>query len=422
MLDRKYIREHPEDVKKAVATKGAVFDASAFITLDAKERDCKKQLEDIRGQKHRASKRIPSLPDKEKETLLKDLQALDKRAEQLAHEHEALLTKLATLLKNLPNVPLRDVKVGTDASANDVVREEGKKPAFSFPAKDYLMLAEAWDGIDMARAAKISGSRFGILKGRLAQLEFALIQYGLSVVAKEGFRAVVTPALVRAAVMDGMGYLALHGDRETYHLERDDLYLVGTAEQALGGMHQNEIFSAAELPHRYAGFSSAFRRESGSYGKDTKGILRVHQFDKLELFSFTTPEQSDAEHECILSLEERLMRGLGIAYRVVKMCTGDLGVQAARKYDLEAWMPGQGTYRETHSCSSCTDYQARGLNIRYKKPDGTRAYVHTLNGTAFAVGRTLIAIIENYQREDGSLVVPDVLQPFVGFSVISANS
>ncbi|MBU4315204.1 serine--tRNA ligase, partial [Patescibacteria group bacterium] len=257
-------------------------------------------------------------------------------------------------------------------------------------------------------------ARFTYLKGDGVLLEFALIQYALQTVAKHGFTPVITPHMVKPEVMRAMGYLEHGGHDEIYYLSKDNMYLIGTSEQSVGAMHMDEILDGAKLPIRYVGFSPCYRREAGSYGKDTKGILRVHQFDKVEMFSFSTPENSDAEHNLILEIEETLMQGLKIPYRVIKMVTGDLGLPAARKYDIEAWMPSQKVYRETHSCSSCTDFQARRLNTRYKIGDGKPQLVHTLNGTTFAIGRTLIAILENFQQEDGSVIVPEVLRPFMG--------
>jgi seryl-tRNA synthetase len=252
----------------------------------------------------------------------------------------------------------------------------------------------------------------------MAQLELALINYCFDMLIKEGFIPVFPPVLINRASMGAMGYLEHGGDAEIYNLAKDDLFLVGTSEQAIGPMHSGEIFSEHELPLRYVSFSTCFRREAGASGKDTKGILRVHQFDKIEMFCFTTPETSDKEHDFLLSLEERIVRGLGLPYQVIKMGSGDLGLPAARKYDIETWMPSQNKYRETHSTSTCTDFQARRLNIKYRDNQGKKEYVHTLNGTAVAIGRMIIAIIENNQQKDGSIKVPDALIKYTGFKEI----
>ncbi|MFH1392886.1 MAG: serine--tRNA ligase [Patescibacteria group bacterium] len=325
------------------------------------------------------------------------------------------------LNRKLRNQPLPEVPVGKDETENIVLREVGEKPKFSFTPKDYLELNENLNWIDVKRAGKAVGSRFGYLLRDAVLLEFALIRFAFDILKKENFIPIVPPVFLKPEAMRGMGYLDYNED-EVYHLEKDDLYLIGTSEQAIGAMHMNETFAEKELPLRYAGFSSCFRREAGSYGKDTKGILRVHQFDKIEMFSFARPEDSKKEHEFLLSMEEKLMKALDIPYRVLQICTGDLGVQAANKYDIEAWLPGQpsltgsgqGTYRETHSTSNDTNFQSRRLNIKYKKETtGKNEYVHTLNGTALAIGRIIIAIMENYQQEDGTIKIPKVLEKYM---------
>jgi seryl-tRNA synthetase len=276
------------------------------------------------------------------------------------------------------------------------------------------------DIIDVKRAGKVSGARFGYLKGDLALMEFGLIQLAMDITRKEGFIPVVPPAMIKPEMMKAMGYVERGGD-EIYYFDKDNLYLTGTSEQSVGPLHADEVFEEKDLPKKYVAFSTCFRREAGSYGKDTKGILRVHQFDKVEMFIFCKPDDSAKGHELILSMEEKLMQELEIPYRVIDICTGDLGDPAAKKYDIEAWMPGQNEYRETHSTSNCTDFQARRLNIRYKETRNKKQetkLVHTLNGTAFAIGRTLIAIIENYQQKDGTIKVPKALQKYMGIKKI----
>jgi len=323
---------------------------------------------------------------------------------------EAAEKEFNELFVKIPNPPLGDVPIGKDESENKVIKGIGKKPKI-VQAKDYLELAEKLDIIDVKSAAKTSGSRFGFIKNKGALLEIGLIQLAFETLVKEGFIPIIPPTMLKPEMMKAMGYVERGGD-EIYFLEKDNLYLVGTAEQMIGPMHANDVFEAKDLPKRYVAFSSCFRREAGSYGKDTKGILRVHQFDKVEMFSFTKPEESVKEHKFLLSMEEKLMQLLKVPYRVMQICTGDLGDPAAAKYDIEAWMPGQNEYRETHSTSNCTDFQARRLNIKYKTKNGL-GLVHTLNGTAVAIGRTLIAIIENYQQKDGTINVPTVLQKYI---------
>jgi seryl-tRNA synthetase len=301
-------------------------------------------------------------------------------------------------LASLPNLPSDQAP-----DHDEVLREVGDGGA---TGRDHLELAG--EMIDMERGARLSGSRFAYLRGPLVMLELALVQYALTKLSGEGFEPVIPPVLVREAALFGTGMLP-DTEQQIYQLPDDDLYLAGTSEVALASLHRDEILAGDELPRRYAGFSSCFRREAGAAGKDTRGIFRVHQFDKVEMFSFVAPDQSLAEHERLLAIEESIMQELGIPYRVVAIAVDDLGASAAIKYDVEAWLPGQGRYRELTSCSNTTDYQARRLDVRYRNPDGKPAPVHTLNGTAVAVGRTIIALLENGQQEDGSVVLPEVL-------------
>ncbi len=407
MLDIKFIRENPQIITKGTAAKGYKVDVKELLEIDESRRKLQVIFDELR-----AKQKNLTAADREE---AKGVKVQLKEAEERLGHAEAELDKR---LRELPNLPRPDVKVGKSEAENEVVRTVGKPPKFTFKPKDYLELAKLHDLIDIERAGKVSGARFGYLKNEAALLEFALIQYGLSVVLKHGFVPVVPPVMVGEKAMAAMGYLEHGGQEETYHLSQDKLYLVGTSEQSVGPMHMDETFAPKDLPRRYVAFSSCFRREAGSYGKDTKGILRVHQFDKLEMIVYTTPEESDAEHERLLAIEEELMKGLGLPYQVIKMCTADLGDPAARKYDIETWIPSEGKYRETHSCSTTTDFQARRLNIRYKKTDGKPQFVHMLNGTVFAIGRTLIAILENYQQADGTIEVPKVLQTYLGKKVI----
>jgi len=280
-------------------------------------------------------------------------------------------------------------------------------------------LAEKLDLIDIKRAAKVAGTRFGYFKKEAVLLEFALINFTFDTLLKEGFIPVIPPVIMRAEMMRGMGYLEQTNIEEAYYLPKDDSFLVGTSEQPIGAMHSDEIFEENDLPRRYLGFSTCFRREAGAYGRDTRGIFRVHQFNKIEMFSFCKPEESKQEHQFFLAMEEKLMQSLKIPYRIVQICSDDLGFPVAAKYDIEAWLPSENRYRETHSTSNCTDFQARRLNIRYHDKTGKLNFVHTINGTAFAIGRILIAIIENYQQKDGSILVPDVLQKYLNFQKIA---
>lgn len=409
MLDSKYIKENVDQVKEAMKSRG--FNANKKIDRII---ELGKEIMEDQEKANKINKISEEIANLKGEARAEKIMEVKQIKEEIASDK--LAEKRLSLLKELPNIPKKDVKVGKDERDNEILREVGERPQFDFVAKDYMELGETLDIIDVKRAAKVSGSRFGYLKGSAAMLEFALIQYALETLTKEGFIPVVPPVLVSEKAMKAMGYLAQAGKRETYHFDKDNLYLVGTSEQSIGPMHMDEVLE--DLSKKYVSFSACFRREAGSYGKDTKGILRVHQFDKLEMFVFAKPEDSDKEHDNLLAMQERLMKGLKLPYRVVKLCTGDIGHPSARTYDIETWIPSENTYRETHSTSNCTDYQSRGLNIKYKNKDGKLEFAHTLNGTAFAIGRTIIAIMENYQTKEGEIAIPEVLQKYMGISRI----
>jgi seryl-tRNA synthetase len=318
--------------------------------------------------------------------------------------------RIEAVLPTLPNLPDPSAPDGMSEDDAELVREVGEPPQFDFEPRDHLDLGLSLDVIDMESAARASGSRFAYLKRELALLEFALVQFAFQKLVSKRFVPVVPPVLVREEALFWTGFLPT--DRaQIYEIAGDDLFLVGTSEVTLAALHVDEILTASDLPLRYAGFSTCFRREAGAAGKDTRGIFRVHQFDKVEMFEFVHPDSSREEHELLLSIEEEILQELGLPYRVVNIAAGDLGASAAKKYDCEAWMPGQGRYREVTSCSNTTDYQARRLRARFRSADGGAPQpVHTLNGTAVAVGRMLIAIMENFQRADGTIAVPETLQ------------
>jgi len=403
MLDIKDIRDNPDKIKKGCQDKQVKCDIDRLLEVDNERRKLLQETEGLKSEQNKMGK-----DDQEKAREIKG------KIKELEPELKKIEQEFDVLMKQVPNPPLEGVPVGQDESANKVLRTEGDKTKFSFNPKDYLDLAEELDIIDVKRAAKASGTRFGYIKGGAALLEFALIQLASNILSKEDFIPVIPPVMLSGKAMAAMGYLDKKADaEEMYHLEKDDLYLVGTSEQSLGAMHMDETFNEKDLPKRYFGFSTCFRREAGAYGKDTRGILRVHQFDKMEMFSFCKPEDSPEEHKMLLSLQEKMMKKLELPYQVVHLSTGDICAPSASTYDIETWMPGQNQYRETHSTSNCTDFQARRLNTRYKDKDGVK-FVHTLNGTAFAIGRMLIAIIENYQQKDGSIKVPKALRDYMG--------
>jgi len=406
MLDIKFIRENPDLILKKAKDKGIEVNIEHVLELDSKLRGLDTMVQSLREERNRTAKEKNI--EKGKEIKVK----LEKHENAL----NAIREELNRYLLQIPNPAKDDVKVGKNDSENEVLRKVGDPTKFDFTPKDHLSLGEKLDIIDVTRASKISGARFYFLKNDGALLEFALRQLAFDILLKEGFIPLVPPILIKTEIMKGLGYMENGGDEDMYILDKDDLVLVGTSEQSIVAMHKDEVLSLKDLPKRYVGFSTCFRREAGSYGKDTRGILRAHQFDKVEMVSFTRQGEDDKEHEYLLSLEEKLFKALEIPYRVVKMCSGDLGYPAARKYDLEAWIPSENKYREVTSTSTTTDFQARRLNIKYQ--DGNeKKYVNILNGTAFST-RPIIAILENYQQEDGSIKVPEILQKILGKSVI----
>jgi seryl-tRNA synthetase len=354
MLDIKFIRENPQKVKEACEKKQVKVDVDALLAYDGEIRGLKTVLEAHRARKNKLGKDDMQEAAKLKEAI--------KEGEPKLKQFEERFNEL---LKKIPNIPFDDVPVGKDDSQNIELYKEGKMSKFVFTPKEHFEIGEGLNIIDIERGAKVAGSRFYFLKNEAVILETALIQLVLSKLVKKGFVPVIPPVMIRPKLAEKMGYIENHPDEESYYLERDNLYLTATSEQSLGAMHAGENLDLTK-PKKYVAFSTCFRRESGSYGKDTKGIFRVHQFDKMEMFVFCKPEDSEKEHRNLLAIEEELMKELQIPYRVVNICTGDLGKPAARKYDIEAWMPGQSRYRETHSTSNCTDYQARGLEIKYK--------------------------------------------------------
>ena len=422
MLDIKFIRQNPEKIKEGCAKKQVKVNIDKLLELDEKRRESLKETESLRAKENRLSYLISKEVNfAKKDELIRKGQRIKEKIRNYETYLKTPTEEFEKLMRQIPNLPLDEVPAGKKEKENVVLREWGKKPKFKFKPKDYLEIAEKLDLIDIKRAAKVAGTRFGYLKGEAALLEIALINLAFDVLIKEKFVPVIPPVMLKPEMMEKMGYIDTPEDRaERYFLEKEKFVLVGTSEQSIGPMHQDEIFEEKELPKRYAAFSTCFREEAGAYGKDTKGILRVHQFDKVEMFSFCHPERSKEEHQFLLKMEEKLMQLLKIPHRVVQMCTGDLARPSASTFDIEAWMPGQNQYRETHSTSNCTDYQARRLNIRYRNSNSKKLeFVHTLNGTAYAIGRTLIAIIENYQQKDGSIKMPEILQKYTKLKKIS---
>ena len=414
MIDLKHLRENQELYENGFAKKQVEIDIPHVLKLDEDYREQLMKVEDQRAEKNRASKLIPTLSEKERQAKITEMKALDKKLEETEESLNKLFVQLKEVTDHIPNLPHESVPEGEDGEDNEVIRTVGEKRKFDFKPKDHLELGKILDVIDMENAAKVSGARFYYLKNEAVQLEFALFNWLLQKYIEKGFTPVTVPMLVKEEMMYATGFFP--ADRnEIYHVnpDEDDLFLVGTSEVPLAGLHMFKLVNADDLPKRYIGFSSCFRREAGSYGKDTRGILRVHQFDKLEMFSFCHPDKSWEEHEFLLSIEEEILKELELPYQIVNICGGDLGAAAAKKYDCEVWIPTQDKYRELTSCSNCTDFQARRGNIRYKDENGTH-FMHTLNGTAMASTRTLIAILENNQKEDGVVVIPEILRMYMG--------
>jgi seryl-tRNA synthetase len=414
VLDLKLIRSDSERVKRALARRGAADEVDALLALDARRRELLPEIEGAQAERKALSRQIGEAKQRGEDgaELMETVQGLKDRIESGKAELETVEADLERVAATLPNLPDPDAPDGMTEEDAVVLREVGERPSFDFEPRDHLEIGTELGLIDMESAARLSGSRFAYLKGDLVLLELALVRFALDLVRGEGHEPVVPPVLVREEALFGTGFLP--GDRDQiYEVPKDDLYLVGTSEVALAGLHAEQILEAGQLPLRYAGFSPCFRREAGAAGRDTRGIFRVHQFDKVEMFSFVEPSESAAEHERLLAIEERILGELEIPYRVVNVAAGDLGAPAAKKYDCEAWIPSQERYRELTSCSNTTDYQARRLNCRYRPADNeaTQA-VHTLNGTAVAVGRTMIALIENRQDREGGFTLPNILHSY----------
>ncbi len=415
MLDPQYLRDHADTVKKATTDKG--FDSSAvdqFLAADARRRELIVAVDAVRARRNALNEQLKSARTEELIAQSKDLKSELAKLEPDLEKSEQECQELAL---RIPNPAAPDVKVGGEED-NEVLRQVGVPKNFSFPVRDHLELGRLTGTIDMESGTKVAQSGFYYLKGWGAMLEFALVQYAMKKLMAKGFTPVITPNVAKEASVIGCGFQARSDkERQIYHVEGEDLDLIATAEITLVGQHADDTFAAKALPAKYAGFSSCYRYEKGSYGKDVRGILRVHEFRKVEMVIFCLPEESDKIHEDLREIEEEVWQEPGIPYQVVKMATGDLGNAASRKYDLEAWMPSQEKYREVTSTSNTTDFQARRLGIKVNR-NGKTEYVHTLNGTVLALGRAMIAIYENYQNEDGSVTVPDVLKPLMGIDAI----
>ncbi len=426
MLDIKYIRENLDKVREAIKNKnGNIENLETILSLDDTRRKLIIDVEAIRSRRNEISEK---LKDDKDDALIEESKKLKEMLAMKEAEQNDVEQKWMEHMLQIPNIPLSEVPVGSDETANEVLHKNGKPTKFSFKPKDHVELGQDLDLIDVDRATKVSGTRFAYLKNEAVLLEFALVQYVMNKLLKKGFHPILPPALIKQNITQGLGYWQAGGN-DNYYLVHDvqkdqsgkeevnPLYLVGTGEHSVVPMHKDEVFKDAELPKKYVAFSPSFRREAGSYGRDTKGILRVHQFDKIEMVAFVKPEQDEEVRKELLGVVEEMMQELGLPYQVVALCTGDTSLPSAQTIDVETWIPSQEKYRETHSISTTTSFQARRLNIKYQAKD-ERKFVHILNGTAFAVGRAIVAILENNQQEDGSIKIPKVLVPYTGFDEI----
>ncbi|TFB57850.1 MULTISPECIES: serine--tRNA ligase [unclassified Cryobacterium] len=412
MIDPVLLRENPDLIKRSQKARGASVEAvDDALAADAERRATIRAFEALRAAQNQFGKQVASAPPAEKKALVAQAQSLAadvKSAAAASSEAEALFT---AVVRTLANPVIDGVPAGGEENFV-TLRTHGAVPAFDFEPRDHLELGELLGAIDMARGAKVSGARFYFLRGIGARLEIALMNMALDRALAAGFIPLITPTLVRPEIMDGTGFLGEHAD-EVYFLPADDLYLTGTSEVALAGYHSDEILDLSGGPLRYAGWSTCYRREAGSGGKDTRGIIRVHQFNKLEMFTYVLPENAEAEHDRLVALQEDMLQALGLSYRVIDVAAGDLGSSAARKFDIEAWVPTQNAYRELTSTSNCTTYQARRLDIRYRTESGKTTPVATLNGT-LATTRWIVALLETHQQADGSVLMPEALRPWLG--------
>ena len=416
MLDSQILKNNIEEFNENLEKRGLSIDVDLLVDLDEKRRKAKFEAEQIRAEQNKLGKDIAKADENEKGVLLKKASELSNNFKALSEKAEKEEKEFLDHWIKIPNIIDPSSPVGSTDEDNKEIKKIGDIKEFK-NAKNHLEIGETLGLINVEKAAEVSGSRFSYIFGDLVKIEFNLVSYVLEKLSTKGFLPTVPPVLVRENALFGTGFFPDDAE-QVYEIQNDELYLVGTSEVSLAALHGDEILELDSLPLRYAGFSTCFRREAGTYGKDTTGIFRVHQFDKVEMFSFCDPEKSKEEHEYLLSVEEEILNDLEIPYRVVDVCSGDLGASAAKKYDIEAWMPSQNNYREVTSCSNTTDYQARRLNIRTKKDKNT-SLIHTLNGTALAVGRILIALIENNQQEDGSVEFSDELSKLTGVKKLS---
>jgi seryl-tRNA synthetase len=417
MLDVKALREDLARVKERMATRGIKIDWDGFLSLDRERRDALAHLERLKEKKNRLSGEIGKLKRSggDASALMREVEEVTERIRQAEPAAASVEARFEGFMLRLPNLPHPDVVVGRDANDNKEIRRWGEPTAFDFPVKNHWEIGEELGILDFTRAAKLAGARFALYKGAGAQLERALINFMLDLhTAQHGYKEMLPPALANRTALTGTGNLPKF-EEDLFRIESPELFLIPTAEVPLTNIHREEVLEREELPIKYTAYTPCFRREAGSYGQDVRGLIRQHQFNKVEMVKLSEPEKSYDELESMVQDAEDVLRRLGLPYRVVELCTADMGFAAAKTYDLEVWLPGQATYREISSCSNCEDFQARRAQIRYRKEKrGKPLFVHTLNGSGLAVGRTLVAVLENYQQPDGSVVIPEALRAYLG--------
>ena len=416
MIDLNWLKDNLEEYKKSLVNrqmKLEEFKLDEILRLYADKKKISAELQELQRKRNTLGGKIQEA-EKAKE--------IKKNISELNLKNREIIENLYKLEVKLPNILSPDVPIGKNESENKEIEKWGEIPKFNFTLKDHLEIGKNLDLIDMGKASIVSGARFYYLKNEAVLIEFALLDFVFKMLIKQGFIPVIPPVMVKSGIMKKMGKERFISDSNAFYVEKDDLYLVGSAEHTIGPLHMDDVLKEEDLPKRYVGFSTSFRREAGSYGKDTRGILRAHQFDKIEMFSFAHPDKSEEEHQLLLSMQKKIMQALELSYRVIILCSGDTGITDFKQYDLETWIPTQNKYRETHSCSNVGEYQSRGINARYKnKETGKNQYAHTLNATGIAIGRVLIAILENNQQQNGSVKVPKVLQDYIGKSLITMN-
>ena len=416
MIDLNWLKDNLEEYKKSLVNrqmKLEEFKLDEILRLYADKKKISAELQELQRKRNTLGGKIQEA-EKAKE--------IKKNISELNLKNREIIENLYKLEVKLPNILSPDVPIGKNESENKEIEKWGEIPKFNFTLKDHLEIGKNLNLIDMGKASIVSGARFYYLKNEAVLIEFALLDFVFKMLIKQGFIPVIPPVMVKSGIMKKMGKERFISDSDAFYVEKDDLYLVGSAEHTIGPLHMDDVLKEEDLPKRYVGFSTSFRREAGSYGKDTRGILRAHQFDKIEMFSFAHPDKSEEEHQLLLSMQKKIMQALELSYRVIILCSGDTGITDFKQYDLETWIQTQNKYRETHSCSNVGEYQSRGINTRYKnKETGKNQYAHTLNATGIAIGRVLIAILENNQQQNGSVKVPKVLQDYIGKSLITMN-